>query len=349
MPYSASRATKKAGAKEPLLAVGLALAIILLLRWIPGDSLLSDDIMQAMSTIFLSIIIEALPFILLGVFVSALIHVFVSEETVARIVPRHALVGMLAASFMGLLFPVCECGIVPVVRRLLAKGVPLSMGLCFLLAVPIINPVVMASTYFAFNGLEMVLLRLGMAFVVTMLAALTLGMLTRQNPLQRRAASQHHGHSCACCNPPQTGIFEKLYQTLIHACDEFFQMGRYLILGALLAAVLQTFVAREVLLRIGQNPLSSTLVMMALGYSLSLCSEADAFIAATFSQSFTLPAVLAFLVYGPMLDVKNTLMLMGTFKPGFVLKFMAVVTLVVLAVALGFHYICQGTHLYGMI
>lgn len=110
------------------------------------DALMANDFI----TIFLSIIIEALPFILIGVLASSFIHIFLSEENIQRFLPRRRLIRLSVAALLGVFFPICECGIVPVIRRLVAKGVPLSVGVTFMLAAPIINPVVAASTFMAF-------------------------------------------------------------------------------------------------------------------------------------------------------------------------------------------------------
>lgn len=327
------------------LAVPFGVAFFFLFRW-ASFYLLSQGIAfwQTLTTIFLSIIIEAVPFILLGVFASALIQVFVSEDTIAKFVPKSRFLGIVLASLMGIIFPVCECGIVPVARRLISKGVPASMGVSFLLAVPIINPVVMASTYFAFGNFRVAALRAAAALVVSILVALLLAKSVKENPLSHHGDSCHdHDHACGCScahehHEKETAL-QKVYETLSHASDEFFHMGKYLIIGAFLAAVLQVVVSREVLLSVGQSPIPATASMMGLAYGLSLCSEADAFIAATFVQSFSLSSILAFLVFGPMLDIKNTLMLLSTFKAQFVFRLIAAVTLIVFVLSLILHYV----------
>lgn len=301
------------------------------------------SILRVFTTIFLGIIIEAVPFILIGVFVSAIIQVFISEDTIARVIPKNMLSGIILAGLMGLVFPVCECGIVPVARRLMKKGVPAAMGVTFLLAAPIVNPVVMAGTYYAFGDVKVALLRAAGGFIAAVIVALILAKNLTKSPLIDQADEcGHEAETCGCGHEhhheheheKKSGAWVKIMETLTHAGDEFFQMGKFLIIGALLAASLQSAVYRDFLLSLGRSPAPATLSMMGMAYGLSLCSEADAFIAATFVKSFALPSILAFLVYGPMLDVKQTMMLMTTFNRSFVVRLTLVVTVIVFSLAM---------------
>ncbi|MGG1267173.1 permease [Brevibacillus laterosporus] len=118
-------------------------------------------------TLFFSILLEAIPFVLIGVFFSALLQTFVSDETVRKWTPRHPMIAIPFATMLGFIFPICECAIVPIVRRLIHKGIPVYVGMIFLLAGPIVNPVVMAATYTAFpTEPQMVLYRTLLAFIV---------------------------------------------------------------------------------------------------------------------------------------------------------------------------------------
>jgi uncharacterized membrane protein YraQ (UPF0718 family) len=274
-----------------------------------------------MNTIFISILIEALPFILIGVFVSGLIQMFVTEDMIARMMPKNRFLSVMLAVVLGMLFPGCECGIVPIVRRLIGKGVPSYAGIAFMLTGPIINPVVLFATYVAFgNSIKMVMYRAVVAIIVAIVVGLVLSFFVREQPLKHTYISSHnHVHS----------FKEKLWEVCTHAVEEFFSMGKYLVLGALIAAGVQTYVKTATLLSIGQGPLASAAVMMGLAFILSLCSEADAFIASSFQSTFSTASLVAFLVFGPMVDIKNTLMMLGTFKTRFVIL---VITLVIVTV-----------------
>ena len=282
------------------------------------------------NTIFLGIVIEAVPFILLGVFVSALIQIYVKEEIIHRFLPKNAYAALLPAAILGTIFPICECAIVPIVRRLIKKGMPLHVGVVFLVGAPILNPVVAASTFFAFRtDLTVLYARMGLAFVLSILIGGILYLVFKNRDQLKWTKEELVGRQVVLETNAQPRKMNRLKQTLYHAADEFFLMGKFLILGAFIAALFQTFLDRSLLQAIGSNEWSSTAVMMAFAFLLSLCSEADAFVAASFGSTFTTGSLIAFLVYGPMLDLKNTIMLFAFFKARFVLVFMAIVTAVV--------------------
>lgn len=281
-------------------------------------------------TLFLSILLEAIPFVLLGVFFSAFIQTFVTEEQVRRWTPRHPLAAIPFAGLLGILFPVCECAIIPVVRRLMQKGMPAYVGIVFLLAGPIVNPVVFTSTLVAFQRQpDLAYYRIGAAYLVAVLAGVLVLLLVKKNPL-RLGMEQVLRHEREHVEAARG----KLGATLNHAVDEFFDMGKFLVFGALISSVLQVLISRDTLLGIGQTPFASHLVMMGMAYVFSLCSEADAFIAASFANTFQASALLAFLVYGPMLDMKGTMMLLGSFRFSFVIKVLVIVTGLVLTVTM---------------
>jgi uncharacterized membrane protein YraQ (UPF0718 family) len=249
----------------------------------------------------------------------------VTEEMMARIIPKNKIFAVFSAAFIGAIFPACECGIVPITRRLMAKGVPLYAAIPFMLTGPVINPIVLFSTYIAFgNNWDMVLYRGGIALLVALIVGGLLSIQFKDSQLKNDVADHVHRKS----------LKGKFIGMLKHSIDELFSVGKFLILGAFVAALIQTTVKTSTLLDIGQGPLSSNLVMMGLAYVLSLCSEADAFVAASFRSTFSTGSLVAFLVFGPMLDIKNTLMLLGTFKAKFVLYLMGYITILVAIITL---------------
>lgn len=292
-----------------------------------------------LNTIFLSIVLEAFPFLLLGVFVSALIQSFVSEETIRRFTPKKGYTALFPAAVMAALFPVCECAIIPVVRRLIKKGMPLHIGVVFLVGAPILNPIVFLSTYYAFRtDLTVVFARMGLGFLLAILiGAIIYALFKNRNMLKGAEHTHYHVHSHSHREP-----ISKWKMTIYHMTDEFFDTGKFLLLGALLASSFQAFVSREVITAIGSEVWSSTLVMMAFAYLVSLCSEADAFVAVSFQSTFSTASIVAFLVYGPMLDIKNTLMLLAYFKKKFVLTLMGVITGAVFIAILIFQLLIGG-------
>ncbi|CAH2713616.1 Putative two-component membrane permease complex subunit SMU_747c [Neobacillus rhizosphaerae] len=283
-----------------------------------------------MNTIFISILIEALPFVTLGVLISGIIQIFVTEEMIAKIMPKNPILAVIFASFLGILFPSCECGIVPIVSRLVSKGVPISAGIAFMLTAPIINPVVLFATYIAFGSdWKMPLYRALGAIVVALAVGILIAYRYKGNPFKENHHHDHHHHE-------KTTVWKKVKQTLEHAVEEFFSMGKYLIIGSLIAAAVQTYIKTATLVSIGHGPASSSIVMMALSFILSLCSEADAFIASSFRTTFSTGSLLAFLVFGPMVDIKNLMMMLATFKKRLVFMIVASVFAVVFVYSLLF-------------
>ena len=272
---------------------------------------------QTFVTIFLSLFIEAAPFLIAGSIVSGFIAVYVNQGMVERYIPNHPLLAALAGAGLGFVFPVCECGVVPVTRRLYGKGLPLPVGIAFLLAAPVINPVVIFSTYAAFGWGPVLWGRV----VFSMLVAFTVGLifhLARPReillPETLAVSSGHDDSGDHHYSHDHGGSRPGVWQALVMAGDDFLDMGRYLIAGAMLAAAMQTVVPQSTLLTIGQGPIISVFVMMALAYILSVCSTVDAFIALAFSNAFTTGSLFGFLVFGPMVDIKSSLLFMGVFR-----------------------------------
>jgi uncharacterized protein len=302
-----------------------------------------DKTFLQMNTVFISILIEALPFVLIGVLIAGVIQMFVTEEMVARIMPKNRIAAVLFAAIIGAVFPACECGIVPITRKLIAKGVPVFAAIPFMLTGPIINPVVLFSTFVAFgNQWDMMIYRGGLAMIVAVLVGFILAVQFKNSNVLRDETGvisrSPGGIETAATASAETSLsfYSKLKGTFVHAVEEFFSVGKYLVIGALIAAGMQTYVKTETLLEIGQGDVSSSLVMMGLAFVLSLCSEADAFIASSFQSTFTIGSIVAFLVYGPMLDVKNVLMMLAAFKKKLVFSLIGYITVLVLLGSLFF-------------
>jgi uncharacterized membrane protein YraQ (UPF0718 family) len=267
------------------------------------------------TTVFLGIFIEAAPFLLLGTLASGLVEVFVSREDLLRLIPRRALPATLVGGMMGLAFPVCECGVVPLTRRLVKKGMPLSAGIAFLLAAPIINPIVLASTFAAYGWGNILAARFVLALVVSLSVGLIFSLNKAPYSLLRPEAltTLASGDEGETTHASET-LRVRLQQALRIAGDEFFEMGRYLVIGSALAALMQTLIPQRVLLTVGSGPLVSVLVMQAIAFILSVCSTVDAFLSLAFVNTFTTGSILAFLVFGPMVDIKSMLLFLSIFK-----------------------------------
>jgi uncharacterized protein len=320
-------------------------------------------------TLFLSLMVEAIPFLLLGVFFSGVLTFFITERQLLRWIPKNPLLGALFGSCVGFLFPVCECGNVPVARRLLTQGAPPSVAIGFLLAAPTINPIVFWATWTAFRDQpEIVFLRIGLSLLIATVigwifsvqkdltpflrpslaatlnarkarsgpgfssAALSSSsnisiLETRQNPLLQ-SGTFFLGQSAQALPTDDAAAMQAVMMDLVKQpivlkiklliegmVQELRELSGVLILGSLIAAVIQTFVPREVVLSLGQDPVTSIVAMMLLAAIVSICSTVDSFFALSFASTFTTGSLVSFLVFGPMIDLKAFGLLLTIFKP----------------------------------
>lgn len=342
-------------------------------------------------TLFLSLLVEAMPFLLLGVIFSSVLLWLVDERKLLYYIPQNPFLGALFGSLVGFMFPVCECGNVPVARRLLTQGVPPSAAIGFLFAAPTINPIVIWSTWVAFREQpEMVVLRVLFSLII----AITLGYvfsfqkdlrpflqpaLARLIP-QFEAEKKPADASTSGSSLLQSGTYilgqsdgpmrlesvpmwkaegkmavetkkasaskkgfgvsfpsifirptrERVNMMLETGVQEFRELGGMLVVGSAIAAVIQVAVPREIILNLGYGPISSILAMLLLAGVVSICSTVDAFFALSFAATFTTGSLLAFLVFGPMIDIKTVGLMLSIFRTR------AVIYLMILAAQLTF-------------
>lgn len=270
------------------------------------DVLAYEDV-RVWSTLFVSINLQALPFLVLGVTLSGVIAAWVSPSFVERVVPKNQYVAVPAAGAAGFALPGCECGSVPIAGRLVAAGTPPAAALTFLLAAPAINPVVLASTAVAFpNEPGVVLARLVASFAAAIVVGWVWLAWKRRVPLDDVHAHEHHGTRWE-------RFADSASHDLVHA-------GGYLVVGAAVAASLQLIVPRTALNDVAGNEVASIIVLALLAVLLSICSEADAFVAAGLPQ-FSMTSRLVFLVVGPVMDLKLVAMQRGVFGTRFTAVF----------------------------
>jgi uncharacterized membrane protein YraQ (UPF0718 family) len=265
--------------------------------------------------IFGSLLIQALPFVTLGAMAAAAVEVFMPIGTLEKLGRLPRPLQLPAAALAGLAFPICECGSVPMARRLALRGLAPSAAVTFMLAAPVLNPVVVASTFIAFRGRSTLWTMVGGRFLLGFLVAVAVGWVvggrSSDELLKPRPGDAHEDHV-------PLGRPEVRWRRFFgHLGNDFLFMGRYLILGATAAAAIQTFLPTSVLDGLAGQAVLSLVALMALAAMLSLCSESDAFVAASFVQ-FGPSAQLAFLVFGPMVDLKLIALYSGTFRRGFV-------------------------------
>ncbi len=316
-----------------------------------GTGVVETDIergMRGFTLILWSILLEALPFVMLGILISSLIQVFVTEDMVLKIMPDNKVLRLLSAALIGLIFPVCECAIIPIARGLIKKGMPVGPAVAFMLATPIVNPIVLLSTYNAFPTMpQMMPLRAVCGFIGAVVVGALVSRADGKSVLKNGAAPV-----CACetehgaekAHTHTHGKKNTWQAVLSHTNAELRSVGMYLIFGAMIAAAMQMVVPAGVLAGIGGGRIVSIAVMMLLAFVLSLCSEADAFVASTFLLRFSGASVLAFLIVGPMIDIKNTLMLLGSFQKRFAVRLILLILLVCFALALAASFLMGGLY-----
>ena len=313
---------------------GLAAALLLWLDAATANSmgLSLPNKLQDLITLTLSMVVEAMPFVILGASISAIIRLFASAQRLTKLLPKRPLLRRLSISLLGTFMPVCECGNVPVARGLVIQGLSVAESMTFLLAAPVINPVTFLSTSQAF-GLDtsIVWLRMGGALLIANLVGGLVALYKNQAELVSKGfyetlceveASDGHHHDGHHVDHHHTSRWQEGIGVFR---DEVSLMLRMLCLGALIAALTQVFVPREVLTGLGNNPVLSILAMISLAFIISICSNVDAFFALAYSNTFTAGSIVAFLVFGPMIDIKMLALMRTTYKA----RLLAMMTLMV--------------------
>ncbi len=319
---------------------------------------------------FLSVLFESVPFLLLGALISGVIEVFVPARWMTNFLPRHAGAAVAVSGLLGVVFPMCECGVVPVIRRLMKKGLPVSCAVTYLLASPVVNPIVAVSTYAAFRGgtpgpWAVVIYRLMFSYLIAVLVGLVVtrlrveqfiapqvldtlpGRSTRRTAgfrvgslagapvpvlaataaapfsLEGTEAGSGGPDSLAALDALERGLTPTLGKRLVAALqrgtNDFLDVAVFVVIGAALASVFNTAVDQaRIIAPLATNPWAGVPALMLLAFVVAVCSTSDAFIAATFT-GFSFPARLAFLVFGPVFDLKLVFLYSLVFRRRFVL------------------------------
>ena len=282
------------------------------------------------NTIFISMLIQGFPFLLVGTILSSIIQIFISTDTIIKLFPKNNFLACLTASLSGFFFPVCDCGSIPLAKGLIKKGVPISAAITFMLAAPILNPISIMSTLYAFSGMPIAAVYRAAAGIIISVAV---GLIMRFYSAKDIIEINDDIVECQCgfCNnsyDSDRSIILKIGDVFIHAGEEFFSVGKFMVIGALLSSVIQTLILHSYINYIPKSRISSLIIMMCFAFLISVCSTSDAFIAKGFLNQFPLGSIMGFLVLGPMIDMKNTILLMGSFKKSFALKLIFIVFLV---------------------
>ena len=273
-------------------------------------------------TIFMGVFLQAIPFLILGVLLSSAIQIYISEKWISEIFPHKTAAAMLCGIFAGFFLPVCDCASIPVFKSLVKKGVPLPAAICFMTASPVINPVVILSTYYAYNGsIKAVLCRC----ITGMICAFLIGLsFVAKKPENYFKADTEMGNFCTCgCYVSGTasgGRNKKFWQFCIHARTEFYTVAKYLLAGIGISTFFQMLNLAKAGTAGSKWMPVSVLVMMLLAFLLSLCSSSDAVVARSITGTTNFIPALGFLVFGPMMDIKNVIMLHSYFKKKFIVR-----------------------------
>lgn len=270
--------------------------------------------LQSVLVIFVSIVLEALPFVFLGTLIAGIVHVWISSSVIERVIPKNPFLSYPLAWVLGIVFPVCECVTVPLLKQFLKKWVPVGVGVTFMAAAPIVNPLVMMSTRFAFFGTPSIFRR---RIVWGCIAAIIVGVLFHLYIRKKDYLPEHPhndndtAHHCWCDHDGEAVWWRHFFEYVL---KEFTTIAWYLIVWAGIASLFKIFLPVSVVQSVSSVPLLELLALQLLAVGLSLCSEADAFIARTFQGMFSDSSILGFLLLGPMIDLKNMLMLRTVFS-----------------------------------
>ena len=333
--------------REDALSGFFVLVVLMVLTYFVS-SLLFSELKVDLNTIvnvFLGIILQAVPFLLIGVLLSSLMQTYVSDALVERYFPKSLPLGMLAAVVGGFCLPVCDCASIPIFRTLVRKGVPLPAAVTFMSVSPVINPVVILSTYYAFGGdMRIVGARVGLGLVSAVIIGLSFAIRKSKEGVLSGGAWSRILCSCGYFEDPSavSGARAKFQLFVRHAQAEFFGVGKYLILGTLVSSMFQTFGSGMFAQANGGGGLLlSMAIMMVMAFVLSLCSSSDAVVARSFATRFPMGAIMAFLVFGPMMDIKNAMMLSAGFSKKFIVR-LSVTAFVVCIIIVGAYYAWGG-------
>ena len=306
------------------------------------------DIIKNIAIIFTSIFFESLPFLLLGALISSIIETYVSNDKLAKIIPKNKILGSIIGTCLGFFLPACDCAVIPVSKRLLKKKVPINVAISFMLASPIINPVVLLSTYYAFykTNPEIFWYRLIFGIIISLVIEIIMSLIFSKkeviiNNIDEDTCNYHEHdeldsevveQTCEChCHHGHKpkGLKNNILSILKHTAYDLFEVVKYLMFGAMIASLIQVLLPRNVLLIFNNNQVLSILILMLFAYLISLCSTSDSFVGKSLLSSFSSGSIIAYLLLGPMIDIKNTIVLLGNYKKSFVITLISLIFIII--------------------
>ncbi|MEJ6489449.1 permease [Leucobacter sp. USCH14] len=318
-------------------AGALALIAAIALRAVTdgaGEALALPEALADFVALSLSVFIESLPFVFLGILLSTAVQVWVPQSIIDRVLPRNAVLRRAVLSVTGVLLPVCECGNVPLARGLMMRGFTVSEAATFLLAAPVLNPVTIITTYHAFGWSDGILAaRIIGGFVIANLAGWLVSRSADQSSLLTAGFRAHceHSHDHA-----RSG---RVQRSLVGMAEETSAMMPALIIGSALAGAIQVGAPRDLLIALGAHPLWSVIALMLLAFIISICSSVDAFFILSLSATFLPGSIVAFLLFGAMMDIKMLALLRTTFTARALALLTSLVALCCLVVGWGLNLV----------
>ena len=294
--------------------------------------------LKDISIIFMSIFFESFPFLLLGALISSIIETFVSNDTMARIIPKNKVLGSIVGICLGFFLPACDCAVIPVAKRLIKKKVPINVAVSFMLASPIINPVVILSTYHAFykTNPDIFWLRLILGSLISLVIGIILGILFNKKDV---IVNNEDSDECCCHEHDECDCeceeYKNYFLSIInHTALDLFEVVKYLMFGALIASIIQVALPRNILVMFNDNRILSVIALMLFAYLVSLCSTSDSFVGKSLLSSFSKSSIMAYLLLGPMIDIKNTIVLFGNYKKSFVFSLISLIFIFIFIVSM---------------
>ncbi|WP_439653935.1 permease [Schumannella soli] len=298
----------------------------------PGSGISLTDIAQDFVTLSLSVVIESLPFVILGVLISTVVQLWVPDRWFFAVLPRNGLLRRGVLSLLGVLLPVCECGNVPLARGLVVRGLSVPEAMTFLLAAPILNPITIVTTVQAFGWSDgIVVWRVLGGFLI----ANAVGWLLTRHPDPDSLLTPDFRAACAAHAHDVDDRAHRLRRGAGMVTAEMSAVLPALFVGSALAGLIQVAISREALVALGGDPVLSVLALMTLAFVVAMCSNVDAFFVLSLGSTFSPGAIVAFLVFGPMIDVKMLALMRTTFTARTLVVVTAVVALAVAALGLG--------------
>ena len=341
----ASKASKANSANYLFLIAGVPFAALIIAM---APALQARNPWMPVNTIIRGVsglLLQAVPFTLIGVLVSAAVETWITADFIEKHAPKSIANGFLAAILAGVCVPVCDCVVVPTFSRLVARKLPLPCAVTFLCAVPVVNPVSIWATWYAFADVPAVAVtRVALGVGVALLVGISFVIFpVKSLVLREKFFIKSCGSTCDSCDSdnndgPLISFKDHLKVYAHHIYADFMRLMPIILFGTTVASIIRVWLGSDPASKINTTTVFVAIpAMMLIAYASSLCSSSDAVIARSLASSLPMSSVIVFLLFGPMLDIKNTLMLVEDCKGKFVIRLTATIAVICLLAALLVH------------